>query len=81
MKIDIVQIRDLAGILRDTDLAEIEIEEGGKRIRLVGQPTNPVMRPQQDEGGRKSFCRSHDPPPSLCRLVIPRRPALPHRSI
>ena len=53
MKIDLTQIRDLAEILRDTDLAEIEIEEGGKRVRLVGQPTNPVVLQQQDKGGEE----------------------------
>ncbi len=39
-------IRDLAGILNDTDLTEIEVEQGELRIRVSRQGTAMMMAPQ-----------------------------------
>jgi acetyl-CoA carboxylase biotin carboxyl carrier protein len=39
-------IRDLAGILNETDLTEIEVEQGDLRIRVSRQGTAMMMAPQ-----------------------------------
>ncbi len=47
--IDQKLIRDLANILNDTDLTEIEVEQDDLRIRVSRNGT-PVMMPQQMQG-------------------------------
>ena len=47
--IDQSLIRDLANILNDTDLTEIEVEQDDLRIRVSRNGT-PVMMPQQMQG-------------------------------
>ena len=47
--IDQALIRDLANILNDTDLTEIEVEQDDLRIRVSRNGT-PVMMPQQMQG-------------------------------
>jgi acetyl-CoA carboxylase biotin carboxyl carrier protein len=47
--IDQALIRDLANILNDTDLTEIEVEQDDLRIR-VSRNGPPVMMPQQMQG-------------------------------
>jgi acetyl-CoA carboxylase biotin carboxyl carrier protein len=44
--IDQSLIRDLAGILNDTDLTEIEVEQGELRIRVSRQGSAMMMAPQ-----------------------------------
>jgi acetyl-CoA carboxylase biotin carboxyl carrier protein len=45
-EIDQGLIRDLAGILNETDLTEIEVEQGELRIRVSRQGTAMMMAPQ-----------------------------------
>ncbi|MGL4490773.1 MAG: acetyl-CoA carboxylase biotin carboxyl carrier protein [Rhizobiaceae bacterium] len=45
-EIDQGLIRDLAGILNDTDLTEIEVEQGDLRVRVSRQGSMPMMAPQ-----------------------------------
>ena len=47
--IDQALIRDLANILNDTDLTEIEVEQDALRIRVSRNGT-PMMMPQQMQG-------------------------------
>ena len=46
-RLDTALVRELAAILRDTDLTEIEVEQGGMRLRLArgGVAAAPVYAP------------------------------------
>jgi acetyl-CoA carboxylase biotin carboxyl carrier protein len=42
-------VRELAGLIADTDLTEIEVEKGDLRIRVARQITQHVMAPVQQQ--------------------------------
>lgn len=45
MNIDSALVRELAELLNETGLAEIEVEDGGQRIRLARTPMTPAPAP------------------------------------
>ncbi len=67
--IDQALIRDLANILNDTDLTEIEVEQDDLRIRVSRNGT-PVASPCR----RCPPTRCRPPSPPASRLVRPRVP-------
>jgi acetyl-CoA carboxylase biotin carboxyl carrier protein len=65
--IDQALIRDLANILNDTDLTEIEVEQDDLRIRVSRNGT-PVMMPQQMQG--YSFQAPAAPAPAAAPAAV-----------
>ncbi len=70
--IDQALIRDLANILNDTDLTEIEVEQDDLRIRVSRNGT-PVMMPQQMQG--YSFQAPAAPAAAPAAAAVPAAPA------
>ncbi len=64
-------IRDLAGILNDTDLTEIEVEQGELRIRVSRQGTAMMMAPQP------SFAAAQQAPAPAAAASAPALAAAP----
>lgn len=71
--IDQKLIRDLANILNDTDLTEIEVEQDDLRIRVSRNGT-PVMMPQQMQGGY-AFQAPAAPAAAPATVAAPAAPA------
>ncbi len=61
-------IRDLAGILNDTDLTEIEIEQGELRIRVSRAGTPMMAAPQ-------AYAVAAGPSPVAAPVAVPATPA------
>ena len=72
--IDQKLIRDLANILNDTDLTEIEVEQDDLRIRVSRNGT-PVMMPQQMQG--YAYQAPAAPAAAPAAVAAPAAPAAP----
>ena len=72
--IDQALIRDLANILNDTDLTEIEVEQDDLRIRVSRNGT-PMMMPQQMQGYAYQAPAAPAPAAAPAAVAAPAAPA------